>query len=82
MGKVEVTRQELYNLVENKSVTHGNINFIIGWAYGIKEWIIDELLHERLSLSKMTLPHSMALLMLLEQVYRIRSMKSGSGYHH
>lgn len=78
----QFSTKELYNLVENKSINYGDINFIIGWAYGIKEGIIDELINERLSLSKMTLPHSMALLFLLEQIYRIRSIKSGSGYHH
>lgn len=30
----------------------------------------------------MTFPHSLALLMLCEQVYRVTQIRKGSGYHH
>jgi len=34
-----------------------------------------------LSLSKMTMPHEMATLVLTEQIYRALSIKKGSKYH-
>lgn len=77
-----LSTQELYNLVEKKQQDYGEINFIIWWAYGIKNEILDNVINERISLSKMTFPHSMALLIILEQIYRVISIKNWSSYHH
>lgn len=35
-----------------------------------------------LSLSPMTLPHSLALLVLCEQLYRVSQIRKGTSYHH
>ena len=54
--------------------------FLIGAADGHS----DELRKQsdfRLALSAMTLQHELALLVLLEQLYRVASIKSGSPYH-
>jgi 23S rRNA pseudoU1915 N3-methylase RlmH len=36
----------------------------------------------KLSLSKMTFPHGQAVMMLLEQVYRVVCMRKKIAYHH
>ncbi|MDR3150541.1 MAG: 23S rRNA (pseudouridine(1915)-N(3))-methyltransferase RlmH [Candidatus Peribacteria bacterium] len=36
----------------------------------------------KFSLSKMTFPHAQAIMVLLEQLYRIFMIKKCSGYHH
>lgn len=54
--------------------------FIVGGAYGM-----DDALKRRgrlLSLSKMTLPHELCRLVLLEQLYRARTIQRGEPYHH
>ena len=47
-----------------------------GHAKGIKEKA-----SQTISLSKMTFPHEMALLILTEQIYRAIAIKKGSKYH-
>ena len=45
------------------------IAFVIGGAYGLSEEVKVRS-HAMLSLSKMTMPHIMARVMLIEQIYR------------
>jgi len=65
-------------LLSEKSVSHGSICFVIGGAYGFGD--INENL--TLSIAPWTLPHQLARINLLEQIYRGLSINSGSGYHH
>ncbi len=44
--------------------------------------MLSERISGTLSLSPMTFPHSLALLMLVEQLYRVAQIRKGSGYHH
>ena len=57
-----------------------DISFIIGGAFGLSEEVkrkADYLL----SLSKMTLPHELAYLLLVEQIYRAERILEGHPYH-
>ena len=57
-----------------------NIAFILGGPNGHPKNLIKEM-DFNLSLSKMTMPHAMATLVLVEQLYRAFSIKKGSKYH-
>jgi 23S rRNA (pseudouridine1915-N3)-methyltransferase len=58
-----------------------NINFIIWWAFGLNEADVLNVDY-KLHLSKMTFPHAMALLILLEQIYRSIQLINGRQYHY
>ncbi|MFI3254316.1 MAG: 23S rRNA (pseudouridine(1915)-N(3))-methyltransferase RlmH [Eubacteriales bacterium] len=54
--------------------------FIIGGSYGIGEKV-KQRGNIGLSMSKMTFPHHLAQIMLLEQIYRGFKIEEGSSYH-
>ncbi len=57
-----------------------NIDFIIGGAFGLDQAILDNS-DLRLSMSKMTFPHQLAKVMLLEQIYRAQTILDNHPYH-
>lgn len=76
-----LSTEELFNLVETKKQNYKNIIFIIGWANGINYSEIKWLVDYELNLWKMIMPHILALLVLVEQVYRISMIKKWTAYH-
>lgn len=65
-----------------KHLAHGarKIDFIIGGAAGLSTEVLQRS-HERLSLAMMTLPHELARVVLLEQLYRACTIMRGEKYH-
>jgi 23S rRNA (pseudouridine1915-N3)-methyltransferase len=61
-------------------VAFKRVNFIIGGPLGLDERILQGA-QTRLSLSAMTLPHDMATVILLEQLYRGFTILRGEQYH-
>jgi 23S rRNA (pseudouridine1915-N3)-methyltransferase len=55
--------------------------FIVGGAYGLSDEVLARA-GEVLSLGPGTLPHELARVVLLEQVYRALSILRGAPYHH
>ncbi len=73
--------EELSSLIEkNADIGSGNMVFIIGGSFGLSEKV-KEKSKVRLSMSKMTFPHRLARIMLLEQIYRSYQIIAGSRYH-
>jgi 23S rRNA (pseudouridine1915-N3)-methyltransferase len=59
---------------------NSDITFIIGGSNGLWKEIIDSA-DFRLSFSKMTFPHQLFKVILLEQIYRAFKINSGETYH-
>ncbi|KPU27213.1 hypothetical protein TR13x_06535 [Caloranaerobacter sp. TR13] len=59
---------------------NSNITFIIGGSLGLSQEVINKS-HFKLSFSKMTFPHQLMKLILLEQVYRAFRISRGQPYH-
>jgi 23S rRNA (pseudouridine1915-N3)-methyltransferase len=70
------------NLIENKESNYSNIIFIVWWAYWVDLKMIEQYIDFKLSFSYMTFSHIQALMVLLEQIYRVFSIKKWIKYHH
>ncbi len=73
--------KKFYNFIELKKQNFSNIIFIIGWALGLDYKKLKNFIDFEFSLWKLTMPHSLALLVLLEQIYRIVMIKKGTSYN-
>jgi 23S rRNA (pseudouridine1915-N3)-methyltransferase len=69
----------LVGQVEDSTTPH--LAFLIGGAYGLPRAVSDGA-HIKLSLSAMILPHRIARLVLVEQVYRAFTILRGEPYSH
>lgn len=77
----EIGSRELAGIFSDMA-TYGRpgVALLIGGAFGLDEGLVAGCAR-RLSLSRMTLPHDMARLVLAEQVYRAGTISRGHPYH-
>jgi 23S rRNA (pseudouridine1915-N3)-methyltransferase len=66
-----------HKMQQNKSVI-----FVIGWAYGLDMDLMKPHVDYVLTFTDWTLPHWLAVLMLVEQLYRTTNLLAGGKYHH
>lgn len=75
-----ISSEELAKKIEETANNTSTVVFIIGSSFGLDEEIKLQSAF-KLSFSKMTFPHQLARIMLLEQIYRAFSINNNSKYH-
>ena len=66
--------------IQDISMENSNITFIIGGSLGINEKLLN-LAHQKICFSKMTFPHQLIRVFLLEQIFRAFKILNGEPYH-
>lgn len=77
----ELTSPELAELLEERALSgQSSIVFVIGGSLGLAEEVLQKA-NFRWSFSKLTFPHQLIRLVLLEQIYRACKISRGEPYH-
>ncbi len=76
----QLTSPEFAEKLNNIQIENSNIVFIIGGSYGLSEEI-KSMAKFHLSFSKMTFPHQLFRVILLEQIYRGFKILNNESYH-
>ena len=79
-GKM-LSSEELSKTIDNVSLSgKSTIDFIIGGSYGLSNEVKSRA-NLKLSMSRMTFPHTMARMVLSEQIYRAFEISTNGKYH-
>lgn len=79
-GKI-ISSEELADKIKDvKNTGKSSACFLIGSSFGMAQRV-KERADFRLSMGKMTFPHHLARIMVLEQLYRAEAIQAGSKYH-
>lgn len=74
------TSQKFSLMISEKEDIGLPVTFVLGGAYGLDDRVLAA--GELMCLSSMTFTHEMCRLIFLEQLYRARQIRRGTGYHH
>lgn len=76
----EFTSEEFSNKLQNISMESSHITFIIGGSLGLTQEILN-ICNLKICFSKMTFPHQLIRVFLLEQIFRAFKIANGETYH-
>ncbi len=76
----QLTSPELADKIDKTFISNSDITFIIGGSYGMHEEIKAKS-NFKLSFSKMTFPHQLIRVFLLEQLFRAFKISNNETYH-
>ena len=76
----QISSVELADKIDKQFITNSIITFVIGGSYGLDKKV-KERSNYSLSFSKLTFPHQLFRVILLEQVYRCFKILNNETYH-
>lgn len=75
-----IPSEKFAEILNSTSMKGKTINFVIGGSYGLSD-DVKKKADFKMSLSKLTYPHILAKICLIEQIYRAETIISGKTYH-
>ncbi|MGH9442134.1 MAG: 23S rRNA (pseudouridine(1915)-N(3))-methyltransferase RlmH [Thermoanaerobaculia bacterium] len=79
-GRMKSSEEFAKMLANHRERDPRPLSFVVGGASGVSPEVVSRA-DEVLSLSRLTFPHQVARLLLVEQVYRALSIQAGLSYH-
>ena len=76
----QLSSEELAEALDQMEQRSGEVCFIIGSSFGLSP-VVKARADRRLSVSKLTFPHQMMRVILLETLYRSFNIRKGTRYH-
>jgi 23S rRNA (pseudouridine1915-N3)-methyltransferase len=76
----QLSSPELASFLESHMMSNKEIAFLIGGPDGLQKEVLDKC-DVSLSFSRLTFPHDLAMVILLEALYRAASISAGQPYH-
>ena len=76
----QLSSTEFASILEKANIEYSNITFVIGGSYGLSNDVINRS-NYHLSFSKLTFPHQLFRIVLLEQIYRAYKINNNESYH-
>lgn len=76
----QFTSEEFAEKIDNLSMETSHLTFIIGGSLGLTKELLD-ICHLKICFSKMTFPHQLIRVFLLEQIFRAFKIQKGETYH-
>lgn len=76
----QISSEEFSEKLDKLSLTESTITFVIGGSYGVNQSVKTKI-EDKISFGRVTYPHNIARVLLLEQIYRAFMILSGSKYH-
>ena len=76
----ELSSEEFSKTIENISMENSSITFIIGGSLGLTKELLNKC-NKKICFSKMTFPHQLIRVFLLEQIFRAFKVSNNETYH-
>jgi 23S rRNA (pseudouridine1915-N3)-methyltransferase len=73
--------ERLAGMVAERRMSRADLVFVVGGPFGLDQAVLERA-DSKLSLGPMTLPHQLARVVLLEQLFRAHKILAGEPYHY
>lgn len=75
-----ISSENLAELIEKTAFSSSVISFVIGSSFGVGEQVKNKA-YKKISFGPITLPHNLARIVAIEQIYRAFNIISNTSYH-